>query len=296
MKNNTEIEYRKGIKAKFEKEKNGDYHTFLDTPSPALLRELCLLKFDNGLNKVDETIFRIYFRANETEDLRSAIFNYHIPYFKSVGNFLIAKAADKATSINNLNLIAVLVDFNPRPFNKFHRSNLLEENNDTNDSPFNEVGTTELSTRRPATMTERKEYVFEPKNNFKRKLGYGVIGVLGLFTAGYTGKDLLFPEKQCMQWMGDHYEMVNCLSKAQGIGSYETIVPYDAREFKRVELKVCDTTEFFVDGNPKKPKVWYDKEKDGPVYFNMAGVNPETEDQLRPITPYMIGKYVTSCK
>jgi hypothetical protein len=296
MKNNTEIDYRKGIKAKFEKERRGDFHPFLNTPKPALLRELCLLKFDNGLNKVDETIFRIYFRVSETEDLRAAIFNYHIPYFKSVGNFLTAKAADKVTNMNNLNLIAVLVDFNPRPFNKFHRSNLLEENHDANDSPINEVDTIEISTGKSETMTERKEYVFVPKNNFKKKLGYGVLGVLGLFTVGYTSKDLLFPEKQCMQWMGDHYEMVDCLEGVQGIGSYQKAQPFDPIEFERKELVVCDTTEFFVDGNREKPKVWYDKEKDGLHYFTMDGLNPETNDHLKPITDYMIGKYVEPCK
>ena len=296
MKNNTEIDYRKGIKAKFEKEKRGDFHPFLNIPKPALLRELCLLKFDNGLNKVDETIFRIYFRVSDTEDLRAAIFNYHIPYFKSVGNFLTAEAPDKVTNMNNLNLIAVLVDFKPRPFNKFHRSDLLEENHDANDRPINEVDTTELSTRRPGKMIERKEYIFEPKNNFKKKLGYGVLGVLGLFTVGYTSKDLLFPEKQCMQWMGDHYEMVDCLKGVQGIGSYQKAQPFDPIEFERKELVVCDTTEFFVDGNLEKPKVWYDKERDGLRYFNMDGVSPETGDHLRPITDYMIGKHVAPCK
>ena len=296
MKNNTDNDYKKGIKAKFEKERKGDLHSFLDNPSPAQLRELCLLKYDNGLSKIDETIFRIYFKVTDTEDLRAAIFNHHIPLFKSVGNFLTAETLDKDTSIKNLNLIAVLVDFSPRPFNKFHQNGPIEEGEEDVTSDPSDEEKTAVNALKAETVIQRTEYTIQPKNNFKKKLGYGVIGVLGLFTAGYTARDLLYPEKECMKWCEDHYELVDCIQETQGIGSYGTIVPYDEREFSRRELTVCDTTEFFVDGNFKKPKVWYDKEKDGLHYFNRDGVNPETGDHLRPITAYMINKYVTNQK
>lgn len=294
MKNNTDSDYKKRIKAKFEIERKGIFHSFLDNPSPAQLRELCLLKYDNGLDKIDETIFRIFFKVTENEDLRAAIFNYHIPLFKSVGNYLTAATPDKATSIKNLNLIAVLIDFKPRPFNKFHQNGPLEDGEKGVAIHANEVKKIAINALKAEAVIQRTEYTIQPKNNFKKKLGYGFIGVLGLFTAGYTTKDLLYPEKQCMKWVEDHYESVDCIQEAQSVGSYGTIVPYDEREFGRRELTVCDTTEFFVEGNSKKPKVWYDKEKDGLRYFNMNGVNPETGDHLRPMTLYMIGKHVES--
>lgn len=296
MKNNTDSDYKKGIKTKFEKERKGNFHSFLDNPSPAQLRELCLLKYDNGLSKIDETIFRIYFKVNDTEDLRAAIFNYHIPLFKSIGNYLTAEVPDKATSIKNLNLIAVLVDFNPRPFNKFHQNGFFKEGEEEEALHSSEVEKTAISALKAETVIQKTEYTIASKNNFRKKLGYGFIGVLGLFTAGYTTKDLLYPEKQCMKWIEDHYESVDCIQEAQGVGSYGTVVPYDEREFGRRELTVCDTTEFFVEGNSKKPKVWYDKEKDELLYFNMDGVNPETGDHLRPMTDYMLEKYVQNQK
>ena len=130
------------------------------------------------------------------------------------------------------------------------------------------------------------------KTGIKQKIVISTLSVLSVLGIQQT----FFKKKECMKWCDDHYELVDCIKEKQGAASYDIIMPYDAREFERKELTVCSTTEFFADGNTDRPKVWYDKEKEEIHYFNMEGKNPETGDYLRPITTYMIKKYVQPCR
>ncbi len=295
----TSTDYCSAVKQKYEQEKSKKYEGFLFDPTPAKLRDLCLIFFDVGLRKRDEEVFESFFKPKEESGLRKAIEKVDVEKLRTVCNFL--KGNSKNTNSNVLNLIAVLVDFESRPFSNFVHSDgvenshpeesKVENNREENDedekpSPFFLVDT---------TKEHKVETVRKQSNNWSRN---GVIALtsIGVLAIGYTAKNMIFPTKECMKWCEDHYELVDCIQETQGVESYGTIVPYDEREFKRRELSICDTTEFFVDGNSKKPKVWYDKEKDGLRCFNMNGVNPETGDHLRPMTVYMIGKHVESCE
>lgn len=295
MKNNTEIGYKNAIRAKYEKEKLGDFHSFLENPSPAQLRELCLLKFDDGLDKIDEKIFRIYFKISEEENLRNAIFNYHIPKFKSVGNFLTDNKNEKSTSIQNLNLISALVDFKPRPYNKFSRTDFEEFEDKDLFQNATELQKNEVNTNTTVANFDSKTTT-EPlpkKNNFRKKVGVGVITLFGIFTASYTAKDILFPEKQCMEWIENHYELVNCQSEELGIATFKIIKPFDEKEFQRKKVSVCDTSTFVKNG---KPIVWYSKKNKVVEFFNMDGENPVNDAELRKVSRTIIENYAEKCK
>ena len=291
MKKNTEIDFKNGVKAKFELEKLGDYHSFLNNPSPAQLRELCLLKFDNGLNKVDETIFRLYYKVIETGDLRNAIYNYPIEKLKSITNFLVESEKNKSTSILNLNLISVLVNFNPRPFNKFNKSDFsVSEDNFKEDIKTTiplqkEFKINSFSAAANTGMSSKKT---NNKSNNK-KAGIVALILTGLFSVGYTTKNMFFKEKECMQWKENHYELVDCKSDNIILTNNCKPEPYNKDEFARKKLKVCDTTTFF---KADKPIVWYCKKNKSVCFFNMDGKNPENGAELKQITQHMIDKYV----
>ncbi|WP_291151823.1 hypothetical protein [Flavobacterium sp. UBA7680] len=295
MKNNTENDYRNAIKAKYEIEKSGDFHGFLENPSPAQLREFCLLKFDNGLNKIDEAIFRIYFKVNETENLREAIYNYHIPKFKSVQSFLIEE--NKKTNIQNLNLIAVLVDFNPRPYNKFSKGDSTDHTNDikTEDSNALEVNKEIDTLKNRDTLFVRNPIgvpIDKPKSSLKKKVAIGICTIVFVFSVGYTTKQFILPAKECMQWQNDHYELVDCNSEINSLYSEATIEPKDEKVLDLKKIEVCDTTTFF---RGEKAVVWYCKiNADELEYFNGIGDghHPILDKALHPITKHMIEKYV----
>lgn len=292
MKNNTENDYRNAIKAKYETEKSGDFHGFLENPSPAQLREFCLLKFDNGLNRIDEAIFRIYFKINETDNLREAIYNYHIPKFKSAQSFLIEE--NKKTNILNLNLIAVLVDFNPRPFNKFSKDGFREDTKDLitkNDNVISgnkEIGTTKNPT---SLFVENPIGVLidKPKISLKKKIAIGICIIVIIFSVGYTSKQFILPKKECMQWQKDQYVAIDCQSEINNLYTGGVVVPFDESTVKLRRITVCDTTTFF-EGD--KPIIWYCKVNGVPEFFNGPGLHPITGKGIRPITKYIINKYV----
>lgn len=290
MMNNTENDYRNAIKAKYQIEKTGDFHGFLENPSPAQLREFCLLKFDNGLNKIDEAIFRIYFKTNETDNLREAIYNYHIPKFKSVQSFLAEE--NKKTNIQNLNLIAVLVDFNPRPYNKFNKGAFsVESTNDIKTEIGNAIG----GIKSPSNLFVGNPIgvmLDKPKSNLKKKIAIGICIIVVVLSVGYTTKQFILPKKQCMQWQNDHYEPIDCQSQTKDSIHFGEIEALNEKLLDFRKIEVNKNFPFFKDG---KAIVWYCKiSPDELEYFNGNGngYHPITGKTLHPITKHMITKYV----
>lgn len=126
---NTNIieDYKKAIRIQFEEAKNYEYSSFLFRPSPAELKILCLLLFDKGLSKQDMEIFNAFFRLDDHTRKRKQIENFNVDRLKPIGNFLMGKT--KNTRIVCLDLIAVLVNFSPRPYKKFFARKKNEELN-----------------------------------------------------------------------------------------------------------------------------------------------------------------------
>ena len=107
---------------------------------------------------------------------------------------------------------------------------------------------------------------------------------------GYTVKNMIFPERECMKWEGDHYEAVDCKNEKLGTGNLTSVVflNEDLLTFKKIEVNT--NTIFFKKG---KPIVWYGKSFGGKYeYFNQPGLHPETEKTLKPISEYIIKKYI----
>ena len=125
--------------------------------------------------------------------------------------------------------------------------------------------------------------------NWKKKIGIGVLSVAGLFSVGYTAKDLIIEDKECMQWQTDHYEYVDCNSNTlQGFLEIP-VEPADESRAKLRKIEVTENTTFFVND---KPVVWNSKVNGEPEFFNTHGFHPITGKPLKPITKYMIDKWV----
>ena len=124
MNKNTIEEYKTGVKAKYEEAKIGEFSGFLLNPSPAELKNLGLLLFDKGCNKLDQEILDRFFDLNEKSNKRKQIENFDVDKLEPISNFL--KGKTETTRPINFDLIAVLVDFNPRPCRKFIAGNKEE--------------------------------------------------------------------------------------------------------------------------------------------------------------------------
>ncbi len=283
MKKNTFKAYKEAVQLFYETAKNNDVSGILFNPSPAQMRTLCLIICDKFISKKEEEVFRLFFETKEQESLKKSIENCNIDRFRPIISFL-RRESDTENAIR-VEMAAIIIDFKLRPYAVFSKTDeviaITEGNYTVREERTVKTESSKIKTPTPIPTPS--------KSNFKNKIMVGSLVVLSALGV----KKTLFKEKECMKWCDDHYELVDCIKEKQGAASYEIIKPYDEREFERKELNVCDTTTFFVG---EKPKVWYDKDKDGLHYFNMNGENPESGDLLKPMTNYMIAKYVNPCE
>lgn len=95
---------------------------------------------------------------------------------------------------------------------------------------------------------------------------------------GYVGG-----QEECMIWNNDHYIMAEC----KGRIIERKFIPHIYNNLKKVE--VSDSTIFFKNG---EVQIWYDKSNGQLEFFTSPGIHPVNGKTLKPITDYMIEKYV----
>lgn len=123
------------------------------------------------------------------------------------------------------------------------------------------------------------------KNN--KRLKTIIISII-IISLSYLVHDII--QKDCMIWVeNSHYERVRCDNKLkEGNILYNEIVFIN---FKRIEPD-CNYQFFKSDGTEN---LWYLKRKNGNIeYFIYHGYHPIAKKTLRPITQYIIDKYI--CK
>ncbi|TXD53109.1 MULTISPECIES: hypothetical protein [unclassified Polaribacter] len=89
----------------------------------------------------------------------------------------------------------------------------------------------------------------------------------------------------CIIWNTNLFEESSCAAKnAINNGRYNIAID----KFKKIE--VTNETSFFSYG---RPTIWYGKSEIGEIsFFTHRGIHPETLKELKPITTYIIDKYV----
>ena len=291
MKTNTFDDYMTAVKLKFEVEKNGTYAGFLSNPSPAELRNFSLLIFKNGLSKPDEQTFRFFFDVKPDGDLKKGIEEFDVEKFRSVKNFLVGK--NQKTSHKSVELIAVLVDFHPRPFQKFIKNVTGNEKGDCHiqidNTSVKEKEVFLNDTDEITTDSKMDENGSRKKQWWKKPIA--ITALLMLFvSAGFTVKTLCFPAKNCMTWKTDHYEAICCDEQPLGFVHGVSTIPRDEKTLLHMrKIKADKNTSFFVN---EKPVIWYKRKGDILECFTSPGLHPETGETLKPITRYMIEKYL----
>jgi hypothetical protein len=271
----TLVNYKKAIKDKFKAEQKGIYASFLLNPSRALLRDLCVQRLKNNPSKDDLKTFSLFF-GFEFEVTSLNKLKVQTDKFRPIETFL--KGETDLSNKEGINLAAILVDYEPRPYLKFEKSNIEVEPDDLNE-------TEEIKPDKDKIDTT--DLIDKPSIGLKKKIGIGVLSVLTLFSVGYTTKEFVFPTKECMQWQKDHYELVDCDIK--GLMSFSETIPIDAHQLQLKKIKV-DTNTVFFRGN--EAVVFYCKVNKEVEFFNQLGKHPETGKALKEVTPYIINRYV----
>lgn len=150
----------------------GDLSTNLMKPTCANIRNEFRLLFNAGCDNSDKGIIKEFFLmpfGTEISDL--AVKRCDTDKFKALCNFL---QKGIKTHERNLELLAWLIDFNPRPFSKFCRlsngkTNVLSELSITENGIVEENKLEVLNHRQPSSLAQETNYVksgFLPKQDY----------------------------------------------------------------------------------------------------------------------------------
>lgn len=97
------------------------------------------------------------------------------------------------------------------------------------------------------------------------------------------------PTERQMVWKETHYELV---LEGERLPEGTSAIPYDEALLQHLKKKHADSIDFFFD-NHGDPLIWYGKNRQGEYeYFTQFAKHPETGKYLKPITHYMINKYI----
>ncbi|WP_374173639.1 hypothetical protein [Flavobacterium tructae] len=129
-----------------------------------------------------------------------------------------------------------------------------------------------------------------PNSKFPTRRQLVIMGIVSFLCLISISTYYAFQDKECMQWSGDHYEMVDCDLKIQGLAKSANIEIIDPTLVNLKKIKVCDTTTYF-DKNGVAI-IWYAKTANGVEFFDAHGRHPENNSPLRPVTHYILNKYV----
>lgn len=125
MKTKTSVTYKNEILEKYKREKGGEMNCYLQEPTRKQIKEACLWLLNRRKEKYDESILNRFFQFEEGENKAYAIERIHGDKFKPIINFLTGET--KSTTPANLELIAWLIDFKPRPLSIYLKSNTKNE-------------------------------------------------------------------------------------------------------------------------------------------------------------------------
>ncbi|UPZ15538.1 hypothetical protein [Flavobacterium humidisoli] len=307
-----ENDYKEAIREKYRVEKSdGKYSHYLSNPSQALLRDLCWEIFNAEPKADDLAVYRTFFKA-EFVPKEVDTSQQYTDKFKKVGAFF--KAERETAKISTVDLAAILVDFENRPFRKFVKKGFEpdfsknEINSSTNEKEIKEldVDFVDENFEKEAQSTEAEVLSppLEPKSTnifidtkekilqrFKEKLKKTIIAITLIFGLVTTVVYFAFFKKHCMQWTGNHYEVVDCTSHNESSNLNE-VIPLDKDLLDFRKITACDTTKCFLTNG--EAIVWYGKTANGIDFFNDNGNgwHPENRKALRPMTDYMFKRYL----
>ncbi|MGN6353176.1 MAG: hypothetical protein ACTHLB_07280 [Parafilimonas sp.] len=271
----------------------------LISPTPAKLRDECVALFAAGIKRKDQAALNTFFegKAGEDVDLK-AMEKYDRDKFKPLWKFITGRIND--TDIKNIELLAWLIDFEPRPFvygKRYDADSTILVDNAIEETRENDEK--ELVMMEPKSLagiekqTEGSQAIKPVVNNNRFRLitrPFIIIAILILVIGViyWLKKDdeqamnpfSTMPVEGCMYWAGDHYELTACNEK-HGNALVIALDTFALRHLKKINRP--DTITLNAIGS-----VWYIRTSGSIEYFTAPGAYPsDLKKHLKPLTEYI---------
>jgi hypothetical protein len=311
-------DYKQEVILAYQKQKNaGDLPNNLECSTPGKLKSECIIVFGKRYSTKDNPMFNSLLKIREdAHDYLRLLEKCESGLFKTLDNFL--KEQTTNTSDANIELLAFLIDFKPRPhravdmvklvqaekglleshnegltIEKEHtivdetvsvqQDNQVESSDDEQSAEALEITTIGSC---PENTTSEPNFGFGIPAKFKKTLVafFATLIIISTSYVIYNNTD-----HQCMYWKSDHYESIDCFEKIEGV----TPIAYGeyTLEHQRKITNLGTITKADIG------KVHYSKENGNVVFYTTSGDNPEDHrKRLLPMTEYMYIKYILNRK
>jgi hypothetical protein len=277
--------YELAVLEDYRKKKNGgSLLTNLLHPTPGSLKKECVAVFDRRYDRKDDVTLSSFFEPQSDEQaFRLAIKRCETDRFRPLNMFL--KNDGGNPDSKNIELLAWLIDFQPRPYTVWLKV----------------PGNAELKIQPPdppvPPQPEVPEKIDEPVDLPSHKIRNILIGLALLIIVGGAGyfkwrKPVPPPAQvanakstKCMYWTGENYVAVPC-GQTHGDTPVVKLDTSKLTHFKKITKQDTLTVNSIR-------KVWYFKIKGSLEIYTDSGAYPlDTNRRLLPLTKYMFDKYI----
>lgn len=301
--------------------------------TPANLKKECLVVFPDRYAKNDEETFKslLNVKRNSAEEYLKEVTESNPDIFKPLCNFLkggtvntqernISPKGTVTTQERNIELLAWLIDFQPRPHLPADMSQVVKSEWESSVNKEEEPAKKEPEENKTVDIVEETKEEFSEsastltvngfldnrsldndqktgngKFGFPRKFNKAVISFFAAFII--VGGSYFFYDKssQCMYWNGNEYQTVACDQKIEGAN----ILPKD--NFRLKQLKRIKNVSEITRGDIGK--IYYSKVNRKVEFYTTGGVDVDTSGienptdsrkRLLPLTEHMYTEYVES--
>ena len=276
------------LKYYHEQKANGAFLNNLMHPSPSNLKNECVAVFDRRFLKKDENTLKSFFELRgDVDTYRSAIRKWDREKFKQA-NSVLTKGSVK-TAEQNIELLAWLIDFEPRPYALWLKNRRTEKEQNVAATDVIDGGIDQKPL--DATFVANEVSIVELPQPLKQQpkiiagiiLSVIVLVAIGYFAIGGRNESV---SQGCMFWNGDQYQAISCSEKPTD--SSATILALDSNKlfhFKRITR--ADTLTANSIG-----KVWYLNINGEVEYYTGPGEPPRHPGRrVLPLTKNILGKY-----
>ncbi|MCD2424067.1 hypothetical protein LQ567_14910 [Niabella pedocola] len=309
-----------------QKKAAGNLSLNLSAPTPAQLRDECLIVCMERLEQKDAQTLRTFFgKTIDQKTCRHTIEHFDINRFRPLINFLETPTID--TNHKNVELLAWLINFEPRPLDRWEKkeankpdkaaipdSSPEETDNEAPGGPgqtkaaatappedtaqADPSGSEAASMATPLAAKDNSGVLStalqapgKPRFHFKTitiPLAAVAMASASLPVYNYI-KEAFSNADACMYWTGDHYQSVPCNQKIYG----SLIIPLDTEKlfhFKKI-TRPDTITEAGIN------RISYIRLNGGIEYYTRKGDHPVfTEKSLRPLTEHMYETHIRPLK
>ena len=278
----TIIDYKKEIKNCIESEGNkveGLSKPYILNPTPRKIKRECLRLLEENKGDRDLAILKFFFvYIDQDSNIKRAIDQFDPDRLKPICQFIRGDTSD-IQSDEAIELIALLIDFQPRPYNRYRLGEKSLESEKERKNKPTENNLKNLVHKEIQDVDNKK------RKKVNEKLFLFII--LGILSILLSYNLFIGISNKCMIWKENHFVKTECSGIDLEIPFDETLL----KNFKKIN--VCDTTTFFKDG---KPVVFYMKYRNKMEFFTWYGEHPVYKGKfLDPITQHMITEHVKSC-